>query len=240
MLSAINLSGNALLAQTERQDAAADNLANVSTAGYKRVCIGVRSGPSAFAQLFGDALAADAQVLSVTSHFDDSPGELNPTGNPCDLALRGRGYFTLLDGATRVYTRNGSFHLDGASTLVDAQGRPVLGQRGPIRLTGASWSVTEDGGVLVDGAEVDRLALVDFPATAAVRRGDCTLTTSAAILQPVTTPVVKQGFLEASNVRPIEEMIQMLSDMRAFESNQRLITAYDQLLGMAVSEVGRT
>jgi flagellar basal-body rod protein FlgF len=244
MLSKLCLAGAALVVQAERQDVTADNLANANTAGYKRLRLGVRA---VNAPDFGSQLASSLgrtgndTVLDLTYQFDPTAGQLAPSGNPCDLALTGPGYFSVLDQGTRAYTRNGSFHLDTSQTLVDAEGRPVLGERGgPLQITGGSWSVNEDGTVLVDGAAVDKLLIADFPGSVAARGGQGLLHVPEAAVHVVTDAHVKQGYVESSNVNSIEEMVSMMSNLRAYEATQRVIMAQDQMLDKTVNDVGRT
>jgi len=241
MLSGLYLAGNALVVQSERQDAIAANLANASTAGYKRICVGVQACNSPFANELAAALGGADQYpyLSTTSHLDDSPGPLMSTGNACDLAIQGAGYFAVQGPAGEAYTRDGCFKLDADGLLVDQQGRAVLGQRGPIRIDGTEWSVGEQATVVVDGQVVDSLKIVDFPEALASKQGDGLFAVPKAAIRMVPAPVVRSGQLEGSNVRAVEEMVNMISALRAFEASQRIIQAQDQTLDRAVNEVGR-
>ncbi len=156
--------------------------------------------------------------------MDQTSGELTHSGNPCDLALSGSGYFTVLDSSGRAYTRNGAFHLDANQNLVDQQDHPVMGERGPIQITGDSFTVNGDGSVVVDGAAVDKLLIANFPASRAVREGDSLLHVPAASVQTEPAPQVKQGYVEASNVNSMEEMISMITDLRTYEATQKVIS----------------
>lgn len=233
------LAGNALAVQGERQDVIAGNLANVSSTGYKRLRPAIRAA-ALDTSAFPAQVEAALEELILSAATDSSAGELRPTGNPAHLALSGSGYFVVSDGGGKAYTRDGSFQLDATSTLVDRAGRPVLGERGPVQITGSEWSVSADGTVMVEGAPVDRLLIVDFPADLAVRAGDGLLHAPPSATKPAATPQVRAGRLESSNVRPMEEMVQMIAGMRTFEALQRLIMAHDQMLERAVNEVGRT
>lgn len=241
MLSGLYLAGNSLVVQAERQDAIAANLANASTAGYKRICVGV----SARSSVFADELAAATgqtepyQCLAATSRLDTAPGPLTATGNPCDLALDGPGYFAVQAGGGELYTRNGSFRLSPDGTLVDSLGRAVLGQRGPIRLQGEQWEVSADGTVSVEGAAVATLKVVDFPAALATKQGDGVFAAPPAAVRVVPAPQVTQRQIERSNVQVVEEMVNMITALRTFEAAQRIIQAQDRTLDKAVNDVGR-
>ncbi len=242
MLSKLSLAGAALVVQAERQDVTADNLANANTAGYKRLRLGVQSvnAPN-FASQLTSAMGGSSgdNVLDLTYQFDQTSGELTHSGNPCDLALSGPGYFTVLDGGSPAYTRNGTFHLDTNQGLVDQEGRAVMGERGPIQINGDSFTVNEDGTVVVDGAAVDKLLVANFPSSAALREGEGVIHVPAPAVQPVATPQVKQGYVEASNVNSIEEMVSMITNMRTYEATQKVITAQDQMLDRTVNDVAR-
>jgi len=241
MLTGLYLAGNALVVQAERQDVIAANLANASTAGYRRTRAGVEARHSVFAQALADVIGEtdQYQCLSTNTCLDPTAGPLTSTGNPCDLALDGPGYFCLQGESGQVYTRDGSFRLSPDSLLVDRQGRAVLGQQGPIRIDGERWEVGADGTVSVDGYPTATLRIVDFPAETATLLGDGTFTAPAAATRLVAVPRVLQYQVEGSNVRPVEEMVSMITTLRTYEAAQRVIQAQDQTLDRAVNEVGR-
>jgi len=238
MTKGLTISARALELQTERHAIIAENIANAGTAGYKRTRVAFKSFATALDQALGQS--TEAQDIVLKERFDDTSGQLQPSGNPCDFALAGPGYFALQDDGGRVYTRNGAFRLDAEGTLVDQSGRPVLGQSGPIRIIGDSWSVSDDGTVTVDDLVVDQLLIVEFPPELATRRGEGIFDVPVAAARVVPDPHVRQGYLESSNVQVVEEMVQLINALRTFEASQRLIQAQDRTLEHAVNEIGRT
>jgi len=217
----------------------ANNLANVNTPGFKRSLY--------FNNILEDLLSRDPDQPSFDSRLrleerertDLTQGILHKTDNPLDLALNGDGYFVVQTDQGPLYSRNGNFSRDMNEYLVTDNGDYVLGQGGPIRLPRGKVEVSKAGFVMVEGHLVDRLRVVkptdptqitsmgnswyDFPAVEADNdHGD-----------------LLQGYLERSNVKPIESMSELISLMRDFESNQRMLKTIDDVDRLASNEVGR-
>lgn len=225
----------ALQADAEVVRLISQNIANSSTAGYRRA---VPTAVAGDAEQMPALAAAAPQVAAFT---DFTAGTLASTGAPFDLAIAGSGFFVVstLDG--EQLTRRGDLRVSPEGTLVTQLGEAVLGERGAISVTDGAFVVASDGTVSINGAAVDRLRLVEVAAGAQLvpnGRG------SYAV--PAGTPVredgastVRQGFLETSNVAPVTEMIRLMEAMRHFETAQRFARGYDDMLGLAISELGR-
>lgn len=174
---------------------------------------------------------------------DFTQGHLDPTGNSTDLAIQGNGFFAIDVNGEERYSRDGSFTLDSEGFLVNKDGHKVLGEKGFIKIEGKHMSINEIGEILLDGNIVDKLRLVDFEDYKALRKeGDSlymALNDDWPDNQKEFKGVVNQGFLEGSNVNSIKEMVDMISMLRSYEANQRLIKAHDELLGRAVNDVGK-
>src|SRR5262249_23759834 len=133
------------------------DLANVNTVGYKGERLAFREvleGPQKRAARIG------GQVAITEQRTDLSSGNGHSTGKPFDLALLGDGFFTGQTGRGERYTRQGTFSLSASHTVVTPSGEPLLGEKGPIRVNGDKVEVASDGLVLVNGAAVDRLKLM--------------------------------------------------------------------------------
>lgn len=242
------------LAQEKRLAVLTNNLANANTVGFKadRVVFQVEALPvvvgplptaegsgavvSALNRLWGrDSVQTQLQAL----HTDFTQGDLRDTGNPLDLALEGRGFFTVQTPAGVAYTRQGTFTLNADGLLVTAGGLPVLGEHGPLRLRGAQIEIDPTGRVVVDGAVVDRLKLVDFPRPYALeKQGDVLL--RAVVADPPTTPataVVRQGMVETANVQPVRLLVAVMETARAYEAYQKVIQAFNDTAGRAVNDI---
>lgn len=169
-------------------------------------------------------------------------GQLHPTENSFDLALRGKGFFCVETPEGERYTRSGDFAKDGSGYLVTKEGHKVLGEGGYIKIDGSDMIVNEKGEVYSDAQLLDKLKLVDFDDYKALRKeGDGLVRIEESIeAEPVITAgMVQQGSLESSNVDSVKEMVGMLTMMRAYEANQKMITIHDGLIGKAVNEIAR-
>ena len=168
-------------------------------------------------------------------------GQLYPTGGSFDLALRGSGFFCIETPEGERYMRNGDFEKDGSGCLVTKEGHKVLGENGYIILEGP-MTVNEKGEVYSDTHSVGKLKLVDFDDYNVLRKeGNGLFRIEEGIeAEPVTTAgIVQQGFLESSNVNSVKEMVGMITMLRTYEANQKMIKIHDDLIGKAVNEIGR-
>ena len=112
--------------------------------------------------------------------------------------------------------------------------------KAPIQISGTSFEVGSDGRVTVEGQVVDRLRVVDFADPGRLENaGGSLFTAPADAPEGETEARVRQGYLEGSNVNAVEQMVAMITGLRAFEANQRALAAQDETLKQAVTEVGR-
>lgn len=236
----------------QRMEHIAMNLANTLTPGYKRQV--------AVSQPFAGVLehmqarsadqseqAAPLRLPEVTGRtlIDVRPGALKSTGQSLDLAIEGEGYFEVATAAGPAYTRQGNFHLDERGRLVTAQGLPVMGRNGEIVLDGAKAAIDHAGNIFSGQAgnpdsAVAQFKLVKFDdATPMGSLGNGLLTPGAGMTQLDAGAIrLRQGFLEGSNVSTQQEMIQLMQTTRHFESVQKAVQGYDELLGTAIHKLG--
>lgn len=245
MIRGLYTAATGLAMQWERQEAIANNLANVDTVGYKR--------DDMISRTFGEHLLfavghgenryignAGSGVMALQTVTDFSPGEFRQTGNPLDLALEGDGFFTVETPQGERLTRNGSFTLDSEGYLVNHQGYRVLGESGPINLKGADLAILADGTITMAGQEVDKLKIVKAqPGEALYKQGD-NLYNGSGTWAEASNCRVHQGALEVSNVQAVIEMVRMIEVSRAYDTSQKVLAAHDSALEKAVNEVGRT
>ncbi len=210
------------------QSVIGNNLANVSTSGFKADRL------SAF-QLPG----TNAPVP--VSDLDLRQGTFRETGRKLDLALDGPGFFTILTESGERYTRGGSFRLDDTGTLTDMHGNVVAGVDGPIVVTEGEINVDSNGTVTVDGQEAGRLKLVDIVDTGALSKEGANLFVVADGTEPVEASgaSVIQGAVEESNIDPMLGMVDLISIQRAYSANMRALRVMDGLLSTAANDVGR-
>jgi flagellar basal-body rod protein FlgG len=246
MIKGIRTSGLAMPPMTVRLEVIANNLANVNTSGFKR--------DSMFVQMMKDSSAVvspdngELTGTKIGKVTDFGEGSLNQTNNPLDLALQGEGFFVVRTPQGMAYTRNGNFSLALDGTLVTAKGHPVMGSQGPIKMPDAervaqgSLAVSPTGEVTVGGMSIGKIRIVNFADPLTMKKnGDSFFadeTGASPAITEVETPIIRQGFLEESNVEGIAEMAEMIELTRNFESNQKAIQSQDATLDRA-NEVGR-
>lgn len=255
MMPALWVSKTGLAAQDLNLTTISNNLANVSTTGFKRdraefqdLLYQIRRQPGADSsqdtQLpTGLQLGTGVRIVGTSKLFNQ--GSLQTTEQPLDMAVNGRGFFQILqpDG-TVSYTRDGSFHLDSNGQLVTAQGyslEPAIVLPAEVK----SLTVGEDGtvSVVVAGSAaaqvVGNIQTADFvnPAGLQAIGNNLFLETGASGAPQVGTPgltglgPVLQNTLENSNVSTVEELVNMITTQRAYEMNSKVISTSDQMLG---------
>ena len=218
-----------VLGQSERRvEIAAQNIANISTPGYKRRVS------------FSSLAAAKGNVIEAPSTVDFSPGKAIATQNPSDLAIMGKGFFQVRSDQGVFYTRQGQFQVDKQGHLVTPQGYVLQTQEGgDLVLQGGAFQVQADGTVLEDGDPVGTVGVVDIDTSAAVPVQDGLFSAPASATKASSAPVVRQGMLESSNVSTADEMLGIMEALRRAESAQKVSGVYDDLLGQALSTFGQ-
>lgn len=229
----------------------ANNLANVSSAGYKEdrsVASGVAPAASAadIARLAASGEApAGGKLLYATpalQYVNLQPGALRSTGRAADLAIDGDGYFAVRTREGERLTRAGNFRIDGEGDLATLSGEKVLGQGGPIRVGDGAFAVTADGRVSVDGSEVDALKIVKPTDPSRLRKTGSSQFAAepGAGIVPASADVrVVQGSVEESNVSAIGGMTEMIEASRMFDAYMKMMTTISEMNSKASSDLGR-
>lgn len=220
-----------------RLRAVAQNLANSQTPGYRAELAAPTLAPR-FDTLFSQTGVSSPVATGARS---ERPGALQQTNRQLDLAIEGAGYFRLLDGGREVYSRRGDFHIDEQGVLRGARELPVAGVSGEIRLpTNANVVVRSDGAIEKDGVALDHVTIVQFPSDARLEYlGDgLFVTDNSAFAAEAQNANVRQGFVEAANVRPVDEMTQLMEITRRFGAAAQALKAYDQMLDSALTGLG--
>jgi flagellar basal-body rod protein FlgF/flagellar basal-body rod protein FlgG len=232
------------MTRTNALDTIANNLANISTPGFR-----------ASHNTFGAALATasdsplsalnqdvnDYGFLSAT-HLDTTQGAMVPTGNPLDLAIDGSGYFAVQTAAGPAYTRGGNFRLSPQGQLLTAAGDPVLGESGgPVTLVGEPVSISTDGTISVNGAVAGRLKLADFPpGTQLQSLGNSYYKAPLGVEIAATNTKVRQATLESSNVNPITSVVELITAQHEVESMRRTLSMFsDEMDKTAAQDLPR-
>ncbi len=224
-----------------------NNLANVDTPGYKRDALSFRE---VLMRKMGPRYVRIFKETSQRVVFEQ--GELEPTGNPLDLALVGEGFFKVQTPEGVAYTRAGNFRLDRERRLVTPEGYPVLANGAPvildpglargglITLPPERFLVHEDGTLSVDGTTVARLDVVTFDDLSKLRKvGQNLFVAEGAQERPAERFQVRQGYLEKSNVNPLTEVVALIEIHREFEAVQKALRSADEATGRLLETAGR-
>ncbi len=225
---------------TLAQRAHANNLANISTNGFRRDFEQARS-----MQVFGESFPSRVYALSERPGTDFTPGTLQETGNGMDVAISGNGWLAVQapDG-TEAYVRTASLKIDALGQLRTGNGLPVMGNGGPIAVPPEQKvEIGQDGTITIRAlgeapnvlAEVDRLKLVNPNLKQMEKGADGMIRFKGqGPVQADTNVRVTSGFLETSNVNAVEEMTAILSLSRQFELQVKMMrTAEDDASAMA-------
>ncbi|QEP43877.1 flagellar basal-body rod protein FlgG [Ectothiorhodospiraceae bacterium BW-2] len=240
-------------AQSTKLGVVSNNLANVSTTGFKRdranfedlLYQNIRQpgAQSSATTTFPSGLMRGTGVQVVSTTKEHMQGNINPTDNALDMAINGRGFFQILqpDG-TIGYTRNGSFSLNQEGQIVTANGYP-LEPAINIPQTAQKISVSADGAVqytLRDGTQetAGNIQLADFINPVGLQPvGENLFNETIASGAPVVAAggqngvgTIQGGALEASNVNVVTELVDMIETQRAYEMNSKSISTADQML----------
>jgi len=224
-----------MAAQERRLDAVSNDIANSSTAGYKKVRLGFRDlvyqedGPT------GVRTGAGAAVTQLGR--SSQQGAIQTTNNPFDLAIQGEGYFQVrrADGAIAL-TRQGAFLVDNRRQLVNGNGERLVP---PITLPAGvdpkSVTIGSDGTVTAANRTIGRIQLVTVPAPnglAPAGNNNYLVTAASGGLRPATG-TLGQGLLESSNVDLADAMVDMMDAQRSYSMASRAISMQDRMMEIA-------
>jgi flagellar basal-body rod protein FlgG len=263
MFRSLYTAASGMMAQEMNLDNIANNLANSSTAGFRRRRLQfqdllyqnfIMPGAAATQQT---TVAAGLQIglgtRSAASEIIQLQGDFNNTGNPLDLTIQGQGFFQVtLPSGDIAYTRSGAFHLDAQGNMVTADGNPI---QPAITIPNGVTSVTigTDGTVSVTvpgqqaAQQVGTIQLALFPNPGGLNSvGSNLFLATTASGDPIAgTPggseglgTIRQGMLEQSNVSVVDEFIQMILAQRSYEANSRVVNTADQML-QTLNNLGR-
>lgn len=256
------------MAQAQRLDTIANNIANVNTPGFKRdeqvfkeYLTANEKPPSnlqvpkvpASLESFYDMQGGDTSYVDSDGTYTDfSQGRLISTGGALDVALDGNGLFEVMTPAGLQFTRQGGFMIDGNGQLVTKEGYPVMAQAEPgadpaarvLRINGeGALRIAEDGSVFQGQANIGRLSVVDVAEKDSLSKVGNGFFAFKAGVSPEVTNVqnvnLRQGFIETSNVNIVKEMTDMITATRTFETAKKAIDAYDSINEKVVNQVGK-
>lgn len=233
MLDAITVSQVAMLQDQLRLQSISQNVSNMQTPGYKRQLIETAG--------FDEQLQAQMATVSQQMQLSNQSvqGSFVQSRNPHELALAGDGFFEVQTDAGVFYTRRGDFHVNEQGELATATGARLLGISGVLRVDDNAYTIDSSGGLFIDNHKVDQVNVVQFSHPEGLTyQGQGLYESQESALPAGSTTRVLQGYLEQSNVKSIDEMMEMVKTSRHFEASQRVMRAADGLLSAAINQLG--
>lgn len=261
MIRSLYTSVSGLITQEAKQNVITNNLANANTVGFKSDNLSVKKFNDVLIQNYDKSINGKRArniigSISMGSEIDGTEtsftqGMVEATDKWSDFSIDGRGFFSVnrvVNGVQNTYySRDGHFHVNSQGLLVNDSGDSVtayrvgangqqLGNAEPIYVGASEIKLASDGTFMLNN-ENYRFNTVDFQDYNTLKKvGDNLYTGNNLIISREVG--VKQNSLEKSNVNVINEMVNMMTVMRNFESNQKMIQAIDETLGKTVNEVG--
>ena len=254
MMPALWVSKTGLEAQDLALTTVSNNLANVSTTGFKKdrpvfedLLYQIQRQPGANTSAdsrLPSGLQLGTGVRTAGTQKVFTTGSLELTDQPLDMAINGRGFFQILNpDGTIGYTRDGTFHINNEGIVVNVNGYPLEPQITVPDQTN-QLTISKDGIVQAtlfgdpNPQQLGQIEVVDFinPAGLQARGGNIFLETAASGAPQVGVPnedgfgTVEQGALENSNVEVVEELVKMITVQRSYEMNSKVVSAADQML----------
>lgn len=240
--------------QQTRLEVIANNIANANTTGFKRANVFERNLIDARANFYNVKGDVEQNDPPIGSYYDFSNGAFQKTDNPMDLAIDGEGFFLVEDSEGKQFlTRNGEFRLSEDGTFVRNDGKVLIGEEGPIRISSEFFSnpeITQDGRainlriaqtgeVFLNDVQIGKIVLVvpeEMNELQRISNGEFIVTGISDVKYLDLDKVkVRQGWLENSNVDVVSEMVQMIELQRMFEAGSKVIQTNDSTLDRSIA-----
>jgi flagellar basal-body rod protein FlgF len=223
-------------------DVVANNLANMTTPGYKNqrmMFLEYLAKPATVGGLSGDKVS---MVQDYGMRRNTAPGPITSTNNPLDIALHGNGYMVVETRDGQRYTRSGHLQLDLDRQIVDAGGLPVLDEQDrpmTVPQNAGPVTITADGTVSTEQGQIGKIKLVQFEREQFMKDLGGGLYATSETPVPATDLKVVQGAVEESNVQSVVEMTQMIEISRQYATNQKLIDAEHERQRNSITKLSR-
>ncbi len=244
--------------EQKRLDVISNNIANAATTGFKTEgatsrsfddMLGIKVKDKSEQQYLGNRIIGRETLgVKIGETFTDyTQGSLRQTNNTYDLALDGDGFFQVrvVDNAGNShirYTRAGNFTITREGYVTDADGNHLQSEAGDllVPMDASEIRIDQSGAVYADGELVDQLNIVDFEDYNYLKKfADTFYEPVKGATEKEATALVRQGFLEQSNVQVVNQMVNLIAITRAYEANQKVIQTMDSSLEQSVNSVGR-
>jgi flagellar basal-body rod protein FlgF len=238
MQSGLYVALSSQVALEKRLTTIADNIANSNTVGFRGTDV-------KFEELLGGVRRASTSFVSDgEALLSQLPGGLDQTGNALDFAIKGDAWFAIETEAGQVLTRDGRFEVTLEGALVTTQGYPVLDPGGAViqlNPAGGQIGVGRDGAVMQNGAQTAAIGLFAYEAASEFQRFGNSGILTGALPEPLvdqTDVQVMQGFVEQSNVNPVQELSNLIMVQRNFDNVSALMRDSESALSDAIRTLG--
>ena len=226
-------------------DVIANNVANVTTNGFKRRMSDTREFQMPVASVDTHRRGQDRKVSYVVDKgtpLDLQPGNLENSGNPMDVAINGDAFFVVQTPQGERFTRNGALMLNAQGELVNSDGHALVGEQGRVQFSPeeSGISLAPDGTVFTSAGTRGRIRLVRFPDAQSLENIGSNLFSSKAQPEPAPFARLQAGFIERSNVKPVIEISRMIEVNRQYQSVSSLISRTDEVRRSAIQKLGES
>lgn len=249
MLNGLYTATSGMMMQQKRMDIISSNLANLNTIGHKKevpvfaqYIANPSDSPDDFIRNsdYNKMINTTVRLYDVKVNFQE--GYLRETDRNLDMALSNPNAFFAVDTPFGVrFTRNGEFQFNDQGELVTSEGYNVMSNmdaQQPVTIP-AGGTVNEDGTILLNGAPVGNIEVVQFKDTSNLQKmGENLYAAVDTLPEQAENPGIMTGYLEGSNVNPVEEMVKMIEASRGFETYSKVISAYEDMNSKAAGDVG--
>jgi flagellar basal body rod protein FlgG len=235
------LAAGGIRSRIQSLDVVANNLANSATSGYK--------SDGEFYSMFASELATDdgsgpVSVPNIDHQWTDfAQGLLEPTNNPLDFGISGKGFFVVQGNSGPLYTRNGNFRFDTKGQIVSSEGYPLLQQNGqPFQLNASlPIQVSRAGEISQNNISVGQIKFAAFPDTSGLTKQGSNYFQNNTGQDPADASDIQiyQGKIEASNVSASQGAVRIVGLMRQFEMMQKAISVSNDMGRKAIEEVAK-
>ncbi len=254
MIKEIYTAALGMQSQITRLEVISNNIANSSTAGYKRASVFERNLIEVQNNFNFIPTDVEQKDPPTGSYFDFSNGAAENTNNPLDLLISGNGFFTLMDEDGNYFlTRAGNFQISDDGYIVSMDDKKLIGSDGPISLNkdifarqsisgdtiNNTISVAPTGEIFVNNNEIAKLSIVipeNFDALERASNSQFTIDEETTLIQINGDKLnIRQGWLEGSNVNIINEMVQMIELQRMYDAGSKVIQTNDGTLEKSIN-----
>lgn len=239
MVDVVEVLGNALNKDMQAINHVAQNLANVSTPGYKSSSLVTRQVDFSQSVLGNKVLPEITPALETI--FDFKNGALQQSKRALDIAISGNAFFKISIAGNEGYSRNGALKINPSGVLVNSHGFPLITDQGEVSVNGPDGIKIEvDGSIKQNDVLLGKLELVTFSDLQKVEHlGNGILATNPSNVIAAESWVINQGYIEGANVNSSQEMVRMMELSKHFESVQKALSIYDQALSAGINKIGQ-